>query len=828
MPKISSKRPAASHGSADGVKRRKIAVGTKNQSKATGPKIPKERASERKAIPIPTRKNGIRNDSEKDEEDAQFFQSAAHSADFLANIDVAAIAKSKHERQKARMSEKGARPPRLPRHDTLPSIHSDDDGPWESDVQNNTDSDFGGATASFPDSEAGEDASHASNSSDKSSTSEDDDLEQWYEVNRRPQLDSKMKEELGPERLPVKLADGTIQPRGHLPPPPPESDSESDDEMKGRMENLPRIEDVATGARFGRPAVTSVIGTKSKKARIQLAKEQIASICQDIVSDPENSLGLLRRLASFAQYSVTSSESEAVINDPLIRKLAILSQLAVFKDIVPGYRIRALTDQEKAEKVSQMVQHQREYEEGLVSAYQAYLQLLENELKAKSELSEIALQAMCTLVVELTHFNFRLNLMTAIVARLSRKSWDESSQHCLDTLITVLRKDNTGEPSLEVVRLLNRMIKERHFRVHPNVLSCLIHLRLRSELGGVRASQSQASKEGDGVANFTKRKDKRGKNNDQPRLSKKQKKEMKETKKIEEEMLEAVAEVNQEDRANTHTETLKLLFVLYFRILKSDKSTPLLPVALDGITRFAHFINIDFFRDLLAVLRVLITRDDNDGNESDDEATGQSRWTRSHEESLRHRLQCIVTAFELLSGQGEALTIDLRDFVNFLYAIIPQLSFVQNLNEASSTSSSTVLSQPNHRKTTHGSQAPLGDLLFRALELIFMTRASVGSHPSWRAAAFAKRLLTTCLHWPSPLVSKTLEFVNSLLVKEPTLEAMLSTEDRVTDGVYRPDVDDPQMANVFATSFWEVKLLARRHVDEQVRLKARSFASLKG
>lgn len=44
---------------------------------------------------------------------------------------------------------------------------------------------------------------------------------------------------------------------------------------------------------------------------------------------------------------------------------------------------------------------------------------------AKSELSDVALQCMCRLLVELTHFNFRVNLMTAIVSRLSKKSWDE-------------------------------------------------------------------------------------------------------------------------------------------------------------------------------------------------------------------------------------------------------------------------------------------------------------------------------------------------------------------------------------------------------------------
>jgi nucleolar complex protein 3 len=59
----------------------------------------------------------------------------------------------------------------------------------------------------------------------------------------------------------------------------------------------------------------------------------------------------------------------------------MLSQLAVFKDIIPGYRIRALTEKEKAEKVSQMVARTREWEQGLVVVYQLYLRSLEVELK---------------------------------------------------------------------------------------------------------------------------------------------------------------------------------------------------------------------------------------------------------------------------------------------------------------------------------------------------------------------------------------------------------------------------------------------------------------
>lgn len=134
----------------------------------------------------------------------------------------------------------------------------------------------------------------------------------------------------------------------------------------------------------------------------------------------------------------SSNHPKPVPNDPVIRKLAILSQLAVFKDIVPGYRIREVTEKEATEKVSQMVAHLRDWEQGLLAAYQNYLRCLETELKgslllfyitcpdhfsARSDLAETALKCMCTLLTDLTHFNFRVNLMACIIGQLSRRSW---------------------------------------------------------------------------------------------------------------------------------------------------------------------------------------------------------------------------------------------------------------------------------------------------------------------------------------------------------------------------------------------------------------------
>ncbi|KAF9503148.1 hypothetical protein BS47DRAFT_1386499 [Hydnum rufescens UP504] len=767
------KRPAA-HSSTQPqlLKKRKVEA---DRDPIKKPRTLKEKASERKTIPIPAVDSGDSGESDVDEDDLLFYKEVSPSRVFLNGLDQKAIARSKHEEKRL---HKLTKPARIHAdHDDLPSIASHDDDPqlWDSDL--------GKDSGSEGDPEGDSDLDSDGSESDGPASS---DTEQSYE--RQPRVRAPSRE--APRWNPSKT--------GSLAGPAPEELSDSDSDAsstgpKSRPDAHPgsRVEDVSTGARFGRPAVVTIIGARSRKARIQGAKEQLAGICQEILADPENSLGLLRRLHSFALPSIaTQTHPKPVANDPLIRKLAFLSQLAVFKDIIPGYRIRPLTDKEKAEKVSQMVQRTRDYEQGLVGVYQNYLQVLEDEIKAKSELSGTALRCMCSLLTEATHFNYRVNLMSAIVADLSKKSWDESSELCLNTIVTVLRKDNTGETSLEVVRLLNRMVKERRFHVHPNVLSCLLHLRLKSELGGVRASDDRAEKEEDRnklrKRNDVKRHKGRGKMEDKLHLSKNAKKVLKENKEIEEEMREAEAEVDREERAKTHTETLKLLFVLYFRILKNPHPTP--------TTSWSSGGN---FADLLAVLKTLISRETSDTRtEGPDGGVDAGATLLGEEEGRRQRLMCIVTAFELLSGQGEALVIDLGDFVNFLYVIIVELSVLRGIENVSQTS--------------RASKVP-----------------SAGNSPPWRSAAFAKRLLTAALYWPPATVLRVLDFVHTLLVKEPALDSLLSTDDRVTDGIYRPELDDPQLCNVFATSFWELRHLEKTHWDPRVRAEAGKLANFR-
>lgn len=167
---------------------------------------------------------------------------------------------------------------------------------------------------------------------------------------------------------------------------------------------------------------------------------------------------------------------------------------------------------------------------------------------------------------------------------------------------------------------------------------------------------------------------------------------------------------------------------------------------------------------------------------------------------------------------GEALNIDLSDFVSCLYAMILPLSCIPDIDTPPRLS---------FISDVHGAKPlSIADLLFRALSIIFSPRAFGAASPPWRSAAFAKRLLSASLHWPPTTVLRVVDFVGGLVAKDAKLEALLSTDDRTFDGVYRPDLDDPQLCNPFGTSFWELHILLQQHWDAKVRDAAKELANL--
>ncbi|GHJ84066.1 hypothetical protein NliqN6_0468 [Naganishia liquefaciens] len=783
--------------------------------------------------------------------------------EFLVGLDAKTLSRSKKETDRLHALQKSQNPlPKKPKAKAA-EIESDfdEEEDWDSDLDTGSEIDDDEDEISEGDLSESEDDEEDVHPRKRKARDEGDDLESSYAQRRSAKpVSTEDENSMDVGHLPIKLPGGAIQKvegttriavpeaTGKGKKKPVEEDEETEyteSEDEGSVDAAEERDEMArTRGRFGRMGIADILGNdddveglpwkgreKIRAARrLAMAKEQIARVGAEIMAGGEliDNLPLLTRLSTFSLEKVRlHDETESVVPVPAsIRALAFLSQLAVYKDLIPGYRIRELTALEEAEKVRDEVRRMREGEKGLVKNYRLYLKTLETEIKRKSPLASVALRCLCELLTSATHFNFSENIMGIVVARLNRRSWDDDAELCLQTIITVFRNDATATTSAVLLRLLARMIKERHYNVNPNVLTCLLHLRLRTELGLDADGKSRLKSKGKG------REEEKQKAKSEIRqkwMNKNRRKAEKEKKEVEKELEEAEAEVDKEERSKVQTETLKNLFVLYFSILKQPKRSPMLPAAMEGIAKFAHLVNIEFFRDLLAVLKKIVrgeVEDDDDEEEGRPDVVG-----RGYE--VRLRMLGIVTAFELLSGQGEALNLDLNDFVVHLYNLLIPLSLDTSIEQPPRNrqgkmiqpSVAPAVNAASRPKKTSVQLATTADLMFRCLHLIFFSRHSHTSNsPPWRAAAFAKRLLECSMHLPTATALKSIDFVKQLIAKEAKLEAFLSTEDRTADGIYRPDIEDPQLVNAFATNFWELGMLEREYWDESVRTAAAKLA----
>lgn len=150
----------------------------------------------------------------------------------------------------------------------------------------------------------------------------------------------------------------------------------------------------------------------------------------------------------------------------------------------------------------------------------------------------VAIKCMSTLLTTKQHFNYGLNIMTALVSRMALKAVPEAINAICDCFSTIFKEDETGETTLEAIKLMSRFIKNKSYNVPKRVLETFLSLRLREEL--VRHRDNENGQDG---ANNKKRKKK-----DEKHVSRKMRKINKHEEEVEKEMREAEAVVDKEER----------------------------------------------------------------------------------------------------------------------------------------------------------------------------------------------------------------------------------------------------------------------------------------
>lgn len=518
--------------------------------------------------------------------------------------------------------------------------------------------------------------------------------------------------------------------------------------------------------------------------RIIELKEEIADLVEKVMEDPEENTVALNRLVKMASS-----------RNPNTCKFSMLALVSVFTSIIPGYRIRQLSETEKKEKVTKEVAKLRNFEQNLVNAYKHYIDVLgklsrvpNNDDSIKVQLGNLAMVAVNKISPNAAHFNFRTDVLNILVRRICKPnlSNDPMAPTTIKTIETMFNDDDEGTISVEVVRVMTKVTKVRNYKIEESVLNMLLSLDVLHDYDPNTKDDSNM----DQPLKLRKK--------DRVHLSKKQRKARKEMKEIEEEMRKAELAVSAEERERNQAEILKLVLSLYLNILKSNNSK-LIGSVLEGLSKFGNMANFDLLGDFLAVMKEIIYEAELDN--------------LSHEE-VRKVLLCIVTAFSLISNNPHMkINMDLSRFVDALYSVLP---YVALDSEIELSYKSLRLADPLNIEITKPTVnvSTKAELLIKALDHIFF-RTKSGTKE--RAASFTKRLYMCLEHTPEKTTIALLKFIDKLMSRYPEISGLYSTEETIGNGKFDMVTDNISRSNPGAASLWENHLLAKHYCPTVVK-----------
>lgn len=514
------------------------------------------------------------------------------------------------------------------------------------------------------------------------------------------------------------------------------------------------------------------------EAKIVALKEEIAELVEKLMEEPEEHISALTRLCKM----VTSK-------NPNTCKFAMLALVPVFTSLIPGYRIRPLTEIEKREKVSRDIARLRNFEQNLVSNYKVYIDHLKvlakvpnNDEEIKFSLGVLSMRALIELIPSASRFNYRAEVFTILIRRICKPSLksDPIAKDVIRALESLINDDDEGNLSLDIVRILSKTMKTRNYNVEESVLNIFLSLDVLHDYNGNSDDAERPPK-----SHVVDKKNR-------VHFSKKQKKARKELKQIEKEMQQAEQTVTAEERQTNQGKILELVLSIYLNILRSG-SKNLTGAVLEGLAKFGKMTNYEMLGDFLVVMKELIR------NILVEEVQSSE---------VRKALLCIVSAFSLVSHHSHMkIGVDLSSFVDALYAILPDVALDPDIELSYK---SMRLADPLNAEILKPSVnvSTKAELLIKAVDHVFF-RSRSGSKE--RASAFTKRLYMCSLHTPERTTCAILKFIDKLMSKYTEIAGLYSTEDRIANGNFNLESNELHRSNPGAATLWENKILSKHY-----------------
>eukprot|EP00043_Microstomoeca_roanoka_P006725 m.65281 g.65281 ORF g.65281 m.65281 type:complete len:816 (-) comp13535_c0_seq1:299-2746(-) len=517
----------------------------------------------------------------------------------------------------------------------------------------------------------------------------------------------------------------------------------------------------------------------SPAALLAHRKEQIATACSAVMESPDTNIG---QLSDIIELCTSNDRGIAYA----VRKLAIASLTTVFKDVIPGYHIRQLTETEQAQRVSKDVKKIRMFETGLLKNYQKFLKALHEaikeykqqvkaytkkygqqrpvsvatphakEMKRVASTALLATRSLCQLLASAPHFNFRNNIISVIAPLMTGKDGIELSKITVATAINIFKEDQAYDASLALAKAISQEIRSHNYSVEPEMVGCLRFAKIQERHVKAKkrdAAQNINERHQNKYKQFHKQKGQ--KNN---KANRRQRKEVKAEKELARELMGTESEANKRQLEHNQTQILKVIFAVYFRVLKHARNAPILPVVLEGIAHFAHLIDVAVFMDMLEVLKEVIA---------------------SPSLPLPVTMTAISAAMTLLAEEHSLSTIDPTQFLKELFQHMPETVFHPDL---------------------------FGHVL-SCVHIILIRRKEVSID---RVAGLVKRLTDIMLHLPHHHVVGGQALLRDVVRKYSRIAPMLEN-DIIATGIFQDEAGLPEHTNALATALWEAVLLQKHY-----------------
>ncbi|XP_058124852.1 nucleolar complex protein 3 homolog, partial [Anopheles ziemanni] len=408
------------------------------------------------------------------------------------------------------------------------------------------------------------------------------------------------------------------------------------------------------------------------------------------------------------------------------------------------------------------------YENKLLTYYKQFLKHLERitekytrmlrESKKLStdtrQLLETTVQCMCDLVLAHPYFNYSPNIVQVLVIMLNdaKESVRKIVHSCFSTLF---KTDARLDLSYHTVRHINMLIKKKERNIFPEMVSCLKYLQIHRinmhEETLLELKKQKLEKQKSYFIN----------------MSRKERKRKKKLQELEKDIFETKAEESKQVVRRKLTDISKMAFMIYFKILKCYPDSRVLSATLEGLSKFAHTINIEFFADLVELLNNLLV---------------------NASLGYREQLHCIQTVFVILSGQGEVLNIDPARFYSHFYKNLLYVNAGKNHEDMES--------------------------ILKTLDIILFKRRRNVTY--YRFVGFVKRLATLCLQVLPNGSLGLISLIRSCMNMNQQLDILLDTEADVGSGKFDPLNEEPEFSNASCTALFETTCLTR-HYHQTVR-----------